>query len=153
MSNVPTWRRKLSNIQYLYQTYQLAILTGRIVHNTAGKYKDTYGAIMIHNCERAMYHGRVANEIKIVNIQTYDTRYTELKKMKANIDNVATYAFIWFEEIRNFDGANQKIISKTYKWENQIGDLADLIISLIDGVIRYDTRALKETINQTEAVV
>ena len=153
MSNVPTWKRSLSKIEYIYKTYQLAILVGRIVHNSAGKYKDTYGEIVIKNCERALYHGRVANEIKIIDPLTFNDREYELKEMRAEVDNVATYAFIWFEEIRSFDGVNKKIKDKTYKWEDQVGILADEIIKLIDGVCRYDRKIFREQLSTTEAAL
>lgn len=153
MSNVPTWKRSQSNIEFLHQTYELAILVGRIVHNTAGKYKDTYGAIMIHNCERALYHGRVGNRLRNDDPHTFYKREDHLNQMIAEIDNVATYAFIWFEEIRQFDGVEKKIVDKTYKWEEQVGGACDDIIRIIEGVMRSDRKTFKQSLSTTEAAV
>ena len=147
MSNVPTWLRSLSSVEYIYQTFQLSKLVVRIVHNSAGKYKDTCGAIIIKDCERALYHGRVANRIKIVDAQTYHDRLYELNQMREEVDNVATWAFIWFENIRNNDGIDSKTRTKTFKWEEQVGDLSDNVIQLIDGVIRNDRKNFQATIN------
>lgn len=144
MSSVPTWKRNLSRVEYLFQTYQLAIRVGQIVHNTASKYKDTYGSILIKNCERAIFHGRAAQNIYIKDDLTLDQRLYEIAQARAAVDNLATYTYIWFETIRRHDGISEKDFARFFDYEEEVGDKCNTIIKLLDGLKRSDKEHYKE---------
>lgn len=148
MSNVPSWRRNLSRIEYLYKTYQLAIRIGQIVHTLPKKYYSSYGDILIKDCEKALFYGRTANNIWVGNNKELLTeRLSNLAKMRAAVDNVATYVYIWGETVRKHDGFSADKMSKIYDRENEIGDMCNDIISMIDKLKKSDKERFKNRNN------
>lgn len=142
--SVPTWRRSLSRVEFIYQTYQLEIKVARIIHNTPSKYRATFGDMMIRDCMEALKHGRCANDIYVNDKQTLDYRLYELSQMKACIDNVGTNTYVWMELMRSHDGISNKEMAKFYDTENDIGENCDMIIALIDGVKKSDKKLFAE---------
>lgn len=144
--SVPTWKRNLSKVEFLFQTYQLEIRLTQIIYNTSSKYRKGFGDTLIADCDKALYHGRVANGIFIRDKKTYEDRRLELEKMKAAIDNIGTHTYIWLEAIRHNDGISEKENAKLYDREDEIGGYVDRIIALIEGVKKTDRKTYKEKI-------
>ena len=137
MSNVPSWKRNLSKTEYIYKVFELEVYATKVIYNTPSKYRHSFGDTLIRECNRAMYHGRVANDIYLQNEQTRAERLYELSKMKAAVDNICTQAYIWAETILMHDGLSSKQKEKMYKFEESVGNHCDKIISLIEGQKRY----------------
>lgn len=146
--SVPTWRRSLSRVEFLFQAYQLEIKVAQLVYKAPSKYRNTFGDMMIKDCTEAIKHGRCANDIYVTDKTTLDQRLYELSQMKACIDNVGTNAYVWMELIRKHDGIDSKLSEKYYDKENEIGEACDNIIALIDGVKKSDKRLFADRHNK-----
>ena len=137
---VPTWRRNLSRIEFLYQTYQLEVRIMQITFNISSKYKQTFGVTLLKDCDEALLHGRTANRIFVKNQFQLDTRSYELDLMASCVDNIATHFYVLMELLRHHDGASLKDMEKYYDWANDIGERCDSIIAMINGVKESDRK-------------
>ena len=142
--SVPTWKRNISKIEYLYQTYQLEKYIVQMVYNTPSKYRRGFGDTLISCCDDALKHGRTANGIFLKDETTYNYRRYELEQMKSAVDNIGTHVYVWVEAMRQHDGIDPKKDIWLYDKENEIGLRCDKIISLIEGVKKYDKKQLRK---------
>lgn len=142
--SVPTWKRNVSKIEFLFQTYQLEKEIVQLIYNTPSKYRHSFGDTLILCCDEALRHGRTANDIYVKDDQTLNLRLYELSQMKAAIDNVGTHVYVWIEAVRHHDGISPEKTAKYYDKEERIGILCDHIIALIEGVKRSDKIRYKE---------
>jgi len=109
-----------------------------MIYNTPSKYRRGFGDTLIGCCDEALKHGRTANGIYIKNEMTFNFRRYELEKMKSAIDNIGTHVYVWCEAMRHHDGIPESKNEWLYDKENNVGLLCDEIISLIEGVKKYD---------------
>ena len=138
--SVPTWKRKISKTEFIYQTYQLEKILVKLIYNTSSKYRRGIGDRLIWLCDSALYHGRIANGIHVKSSNSLDQRLYELEKMKAAIDNIGTLVYIWIEAIREHDGVSKKEDEKLYNKEDDIGFRCEHIITLIDNLKKSDKK-------------
>ena len=136
--SVPAWKRKISKTEYLYQTYQLEKEIVQLIYNTSSKYRHSFGDTLIMDCDKALLHGRTANDIWVTDKQSLNYRQYELSQMKSAIDNICTHTYVWLECVRKHDGISTQKMGKLYERENRIGELCDIIVGLINGVKRSD---------------
>ena len=142
--SVPSWRRKLSKTEYLFQTFQLCKYVGRIVANMPKKYGASYGDILIQTTMEALKLGQTANGIFINDTASFQLRRASLLKMHGCIDHVSTCAYIYLETARANDQIKTEKRDKMYEWENVIGTTCEEINRMIKGVMKSDHELLKK---------
>ena len=143
---VPTWKRKLSNTEYLFQTYNFCIRLNEIMANKPRKYKTNNIDRILNTAFDALKHCQTANSIffqQNSSEQDYFTRRKFLQTARGEIQNVATISYIFIETVRRHDSESGE---KLYKQEMEIGDYCENINRLIEGVIKSDTEIYKKYI-------
>ena len=146
--SVPTWKRKLSSAEYLYQTYRMNIRLGEILMNKPQKYKTNYADAIIQTALSALKHSQIADSIfmsKYTKEEDYRMRRQNLLLARGEIQHVATACYIYLELVRKRDYAseaasgNGRQYAKLYDQELEIGGMCEACHKLISGVIKADT--------------
>ena len=104
--SVPTWKRKLSGAEYVYQLYQLNIRLGEILVNKPQKYKQNYTDEIIQTALSALKHAQTADSIflgKYSREKDFLIRREQLLLAKGEVQHVATACFIFLEIVRRHD--------------------------------------------------
>ena len=65
--SVPTWKRKPSSAEFIYQVYQLNIRLGEILANKPQKYKQNYTDHVVKTAMDALKHLQIADSIYLSN--------------------------------------------------------------------------------------
>ena len=149
--SVPTWKRKLSNTEFLFQTYNLCIRLNEIMANKPKKYKTNNIDRILNTAFDALKHCQMANSIYFQQNspeQDYWTRRRLLQMARGEIQNVSTILYIFIETVRKHDSESG---DKLYKQEMEIGDVCDRVNRLIEGVIKSDTEIYKKYIKAEQA--
>lgn len=141
---VPTWRRSVSKVEFLYQTFKLNIRIGQMVANLPKKYSRSHGDYLIRTAHEALLHGQTANRIRIRDDASYFARRQHLQEMGGCVDNIATVAYIYLETARSHEGLPDKKRAKLYDWEEEIGETCLEINALIDGLLKSDQEVYKK---------
>ena len=154
--SVPTWKRKLSGAEYVYQLYQLNIRLGEILNNKPQKYKTNYTDEIIQTALSAMKHVQVADSIYIgqyARADDFRIRREHLLLAKGELQHVATACYIFLEIVRRHDHASEsenekagRVYAKIYDQELEIGDLCERCHKLIAGVIKSDSEIFNKHI-------
>ena len=144
--SVPTWRRKLSTTEYVWQTYKLNIRLGEILENKPKKYKPNYTDEIIQTALSALKHLQIVDSIylsKTAPEQDYLERRRNLILARGEIQHIATACYIFLEIVRRHDyaseGEHKEDIAKLYDQEMEIGEQCEKCFELISGVIKSDT--------------
>lgn len=144
--SVPTWKRKLSSAEFVYQTFQLCIRIGEIMVNKPQKYKVNYTDDIVKTSLEALKHLQIADSIfmsKYTKEEDYLLRRKHLLLGKGLVEHVATSSYVFLELVRKHDfaseGENNKYYSKLYDQEIEIGDRCENCHKLISGVIKSDS--------------
>lgn len=146
--SVPTWKRKLSSAEYLYQVYRMNIRLGEILMNKPQKYKTNYADAIIQTALSALKHAQIADSIfmsKYTKEEDYRTRRQSLLLARGEIQHIATACYIYLEIVRKRDyaseatGRSDKQYAKLYDQELEIGGMCETCHRLISGVIKADT--------------
>lgn len=138
--SVPSWQRKLSSTQFLYELYALNKDIGHIVMNSPKKYRPNYGDNLIKRADEAMMYAQRANKIYLTKNSPQvdkDERRLCLLRAKGLVDNISTTASLFLDLCLDCDNVNAQ---KIYKREADIGERCELIIKLLNGVMKSDKR-------------
>ena len=145
--SVPTWKRSLSNAEFLYQIFELNILIGRIMENKPKKYKSSYSDFVIQSGLEALKETRIANDEyfagEAINERSYYFRKEHFQTAMSLVKTVSTVSHIFLEIVR---ASNQYESTKLYKQETQIGDQCNVCINLLKGVMESDKERFKQSI-------
>ena len=146
--SVPTWKRKLSGAEYVYQLYQLNIRIGEILVNKPQKYKQNYTDKIIQTALEALEHVQIADSIFIGKYSKevdFLMRREQLLLAKGQVQHLATACFIYLEIVRKHDYASQgenektgRLYAKLYDQEMEIGERCERCHELIAAVIKSD---------------
>lgn len=143
--SVPTWKRKLSGAEYVYQLYQLNIRLGEILVNKPQKYKQNYTDAIVKAALAALEHAQIADSVYLGQYskeQDYRFRREQLLLAKGEVQHVATACFIFLEIVRRHDhageGESDRIYARLYDQELEIGELCERCHKLLAGVIKSD---------------
>lgn len=122
--SVPAWKRKISKTEYLYQTYQLEKEIVQLIYNTPSKYRHSFGDTLIMDCDKALLHGRTANDIWVTDKQSLNYRQYELSQMKSAIDNICTHTYVslvcWVAYAKNYN-SNAQVCRVIEHFEDSFG--------------------------------
>lgn len=146
--SVPTWKRKLSEAEFVYQVYQLNIRLGEILENKPQKYKANYTDEIVKTALSALENVQLADSIYFSRYSSesdYLIRREQLLLAKGKMQHIATACFIFLEIVRKHDRASEgdhakasRIAAKIYDQEIEIGDRCETCHNLIAGVIKSD---------------
>ena len=146
--SVPTWKRKLSGAEYVYQLYQLNIRLGEILANKPQKYKQNYTDKIIRTALEALEHTQIADSIYLgqyTRERDFLIRREQLLLAKGKVQHLATASFIFLETVRKHDYAAEsdqakagRMYARLYDQELEIGDRCERCHELIAGVIKSD---------------
>lgn len=142
--SVPTWKRKPSKMEFLNKTLELETMILQMVVNTSKKYQDSIGAMLIHDCDEALRHGKVANAIYVMSRQDLDNRSYELNQMRGAIDTIPCHIHIWAKVMKDSDAVSRNIKSKLQSKEERVAKMCELILRLIDGLKKSDRQRFKK---------
>lgn len=135
---VPSWKRKLSSTQFLYEIFNLNVVIGRIVGNTPKKYTNSYGDSLIKLGVEAYQHANLANSIFVQDQSSYELRRNELDQAINCCATIGTFVYIYLELIKNADGLSNNKKNKIYFWEEEIGNGIANTISMMKSIKKYD---------------
>lgn len=141
--SVPTYKRELSRIQFLYEIYRFNIRLGEICMNAPKKYRANYADHIIKTGLKALQLAQYGNSIylsKETAKEDFIERERCFKKAASLIDNISTTAQIYLELTRNSGTSSEKIL----KQQEYIGTKANEIISLLQGVQKSDKERYKK---------
>lgn len=153
--SVPTWKRKPSSAEFIYQVYQLNIRLGEILANKPQKYKQNYTDHIVKTALEALEHLQIVDSIylsKYSGEQEYRIRREHLLKARGQIEHLSTAAYILLEIIRKHDYASEgpqksdRLYAKLYDQEMEIGDRCEQCYKLISGIIKSDMETYKKYI-------
>lgn len=143
--SVPTWLRRLSGADYVYQTYVLNIEIGKILANKPKKYKPNYSDGIIKSALSALKHLQMADSIylsKYSFARDYFIRRDLLLKARGEIQHVATAIYVFLEIVRKHDHGSERInaeqMAKIFEQEIRIGGMCEKCFKLISGIIKSD---------------
>ena len=157
--SVQTWKRKLSNAEYIYQVYQLNVRLGEILVNKPQKYKTNYTDEIVQTALGALEDLQAADSIylsKYALEQDFLLRRRHLLEARGKIEHVATACFIYLEIVRKHDYASQKdrddrLYAKLYEQELEIGERCETCYKLVSGVIKSDMELYRQYIRPKQA--
>ena len=145
---VPTWKRRLSGAEYVYQLYRLNIRLGEILVNKPQKYKANYTDQIIRTALEALEHAQTADSVylsKSSRPDDYLLRRRELQLARGRVQHLATACYIFLEIVRKHDYAAQsdrakegRLSAKLYDQALEIGEACERCHALIAGVIKSD---------------
>ena len=141
--SVPSWKRKMSTVEYLHKSFELAKTIGQIVNNKPKKYKANYGDKLIKDSLDILTHCQIANSIYIakdapqINIEL---RREHLMEARGLAENLATTAYLFLELVKSCDGVD---IDQLYRQEERIGEATSEVVKLISGVLKSDSERIK----------
>ena len=150
--SVPTWKRKLSNAEYIYQIYLLNIRLGEIFVNKPKKYKDNYSDAIIKTALSALNHAQIADSIclsKYSRPDEFGVREKNLILARGEVASIATESYIFLEIVRKHDYASQndeRLYCKLYDQEMEIGGMCETCYNLVSGVMKSDKEIYKKYI-------
>ena len=154
--SVPTWKRKLSEAEFVYQLYQLNIRLGEILNNKPQKYKTNYTDKIIRTALEALEHAQVADSIymgRYTKERDFLIRREQLLLARGKVQHLATACYIFLEIVRRHDyaseGENEKagrLYAKLYDQELEIGELCQRCHKLLGGVIKSDSEVFNKYI-------
>lgn len=151
--SVPTWKRKLSSAEFIYQTYRLNLRLGEILINKPKKYKANYTDHIIKTALSALNHLQIADSIFLSKYSSeldFKIRRENLLLARGEIEGIATDCYIFLEIVRKHDYASQKVddekSSKIFDQELEIGEMCESCYNLIKGVITHDNEIYKSYI-------
>lgn len=146
--SVPTYKRKVSSMQYVEELYQLNIDLGKRCNNGPKKYKENYYDYIIKTGLEALKYAQQAEELFIDNktsFETFDCKVYYLRQCIGCVKNIATTCDIFFELAKDAGTITPEKCSKN---EEMIGTQCNSIVKLTRGVIKADTeRFNKKTTN------
>ena len=159
--SVPSWKRKLSETEYVYRIYILNIRLGELLINKPQKYKLNYTDSIIKTALSALEHVKIADDIKLdksvkisktIFSKDYCIKRENLLLAKGKIDDIATKCFIYLEIVRKHDYSSdckkqERYFAKLYDQEMQIGEMCDECIDLLDAEIESDKKIYKKYVN------
>lgn len=148
--SVPVWKRKLSNTEFLFQTYNLCIRLNEIMANKPKKYQANNINRILNTAFDALKHLQTANSIYFhpnSPEQDYWVRRKLFQIARGEIQDLSTISYIFIETVRKHDYESAE---KLYKQEMEIGDACEQINKLIEGVIKSDTDIYKKHIKPQE---
>lgn len=144
--SVPTWKRKLSSAEYVYQLYQLNIRLGKVLENKPQKYKHNYTDEIIKTALQALKHVQTADSIYLTKYSTerdFRQRREHLLEARGQIQFIATACYVFLEIVRTRDYASEnehkQDIARLYDQEMEIGDRCEHCYNLVSGVIKADS--------------
>lgn len=157
--SVPTWKRKLSSAEYIYQIYQLNIRLGEILVNKPQKYKANYTDEIVKTALRALGHAQTADSIylsKYSNEEDYRQRRRHLLEARGDIEHIATSCYIFLEIVRKHDYASQsdrndRLYAKLSDQEMEIGEKCESCYRLLSGVLKSDSETFKKYIKERQS--
>ena len=155
--SVQTWKRKVSNAEYVYQVYQLNIRLGEILVNKPQKYKTNYTDEIVKAALSALDHLQTVDGIylsKYALEQDFLQRRKHLLEARGKIEHIATACFVYLEIVRKHDYAQQqddRLYAKLYDQELEIGELCETCYKLISGVIKADAELYRQYIRPKQA--
>ena len=120
MGSVPSWYRKLSSTEYLFQIFTLNKEIARILSKKPKKYKVNYADEIIKSAAEALKCAQIANGIYVTGSVSYDMRMSELLKTKGLIDHVSTMSYIFLELCQEVDGISKIKINKDEAPKGQV---------------------------------
>lgn len=141
--SVPTNKRELSNIQFLFELYQFNVRLGEICMNSSKKYKANYADFIIRTGLEALQLAQYGNSIylnKNTTEEEFFTREMCFKKAESLVDNIATTSQIFLELTRKDGTPNEKVAKR----QEYIGSKTNEIISLLKGVEKSDKERYKK---------
>lgn len=138
--SVPSWKRKESATEYLWQIYQLNILIAEIIANKPMKYKGTHSDLLVKNALEALTKANIANEIYVTSELEKETRKQYLTETKGLIYNVALLGDIFLELCKKSPKCDD---AKCTSQQERIGDKCALCIKLLNGVMKSDRERYK----------
>lgn len=141
--SVPSFARKLSKTQFIYETFKLNIRLGQIVMSKPKKYRENYGDRIISAGLDALKFCQAANAIYMTE-NTSEADYLKRRAYLINamvlIDNISTVSDIFLTLNYNQDGIKKEQIERQ---EEYIGSTCREIHILIKGVIESDKKIFK----------
>lgn len=154
--SVPTWKRKLSNAEFVYQLYQLNIRLGEILTNKPQKYKANYTDKIIKTALEALEHAQIADSIYLgqyTKPDDYRLRREQLLLAKGHVQHIATACYVFLETVRKHDYAAEgdqektgRMYAKLYDQELEIGERCEKCHALLAGVIKSDNELFNKYI-------
>ena len=138
--SVPTYRRKLSSTEYIWQGYKLAVRIGEIIANKPKKYKGTYSDRMVSLSLDALSAVTQANEIFVKTGLDFEVRRTHLLKARGDLWSLLTISDIFLEQCKKSPDAK---VDKLTKNQMEIGEAVDNAVRLVNGVIESDNKRYK----------
>ena len=141
--SIPYYKRKLSNIKFLYELFRFNIRLGQICENGPKKYRNNYADHIIKTALKALQLAQYANSIylsKDTTEEEFNERERCFKKAISLVDNIATTADIYLEFTRSNGVSNDKVDKR----EEEIGTTANEIIALLQGVLKSDKERYKK---------
>lgn len=133
--SVPTYRRKLSNTEYLWQIYLLCARTGEIVANKPKKYKGTFSDRLVNLSLQTLELAIRANEIRVTNKEEYLKRKSLLTESKQTLWSYIIIFDLFLEACIKSPNTSQ---SKIIKEQIELGERVSSILKMIDGVLKSD---------------
>ena len=143
MSNVPTWKRKQSEIQYIYDIFLISKHVGRLVHQTARKYRSSYGEKVISLCADAMVEAKKLQNYAITDEQIL-RKIERIDTCRAIIETCCTTIYIWIEILMDNDSLDEQTRKKLFDREYTIGDLSDRVIRELNDLKFSLVRTIKD---------
>ena len=138
--SVPSWKRKESSTEYLWQIYQLNIAISEITANKPKKYKDTYHDMLIKTALKALTEANIANDIYVTNEEEYMLRRNHLLEARGQIYNVALIGDMFLEICKKSPYCD---VDKCTRQQERIGNHCSTCLKLINGVIKADKQRYK----------
>lgn len=134
--SVPTWKRSVSKIQFIYTCFELNKEIGRITTKVPKKYRTNYCDELIKECMEALKHLQIGNSIVVA-----DRHYMLMDRAKhfstaiGILENILSISYIFFEMMRNNGEIKNEWVDKS---EELIGNYCDSIIRMTKKVIEKD---------------
>lgn len=137
--SVPSWKRSVSNTEYIRLLYDLNIRIGEMVANGPKKYRMNYGDALIKSALQALQYAQTANGI-YMGPSTQETDYLLRRKLlqqaRGLTENISTVGYIFLEQMRKHDHMEA---GKIYRREEYLGTVCSEIAKKIGAVMKSDS--------------
>lgn len=136
---VATWNRNESKLKYVYTIYQIEQLILQFIVNAPKKYQNMLGAVIMKECDQALYNARVAQSLfPVLDPEMLLQRRYHLLKAKSAIDTMCTHVTLWFDLLRTSGSLTEAQKAKVNKRLETISKSCVAEIDSLKGVMKSD---------------